>query len=178
MCSFTPQRSFDRTVSILAERPPPPPPHTHTHATPARPHEQADVEMYAAVLVEWSTGRGAVYRGNRHLAVWGSDFQFTNASMWFQQMDQVPCAVLFCAHAKDSMTSHSLLSSSWTTSSPPSLVVHFLHVLSFTHIFCTALFPAFILFLLTLFVFLLLCFSFSFLSSSSVVIFLPMLAVA
>jgi hypothetical protein len=34
-----------------------------------------------------SKGRGEVYRGNRHLAVWGSDFQFQHAGMWFKQMD-------------------------------------------------------------------------------------------
>ena len=50
---------------------------------------QADVERYAAALVRWSKARGAVYRGNRHLAVWGSDFQFTDAGLWFRQMDRI-----------------------------------------------------------------------------------------
>jgi hypothetical protein len=44
-------------------------------------HTKADVERYAAALVAWSKGRGSVYRGNRHLAVWGSDFQFVNDSL-------------------------------------------------------------------------------------------------
>ena len=48
---------------------------------------QEDIEKYAKELVYWSRNRGSVYRGNRHLAVWGSDFQFTNAGLWFQQMD-------------------------------------------------------------------------------------------
>jgi hypothetical protein len=48
-----------------------------------------DIEDYAESLVEWSKNRGSVYRGNRHLAVWGSDFQFTHASMWFTQMDLI-----------------------------------------------------------------------------------------
>ena len=48
-----------------------------------------DVERYATELVYWSRHRGSVYRGNRHLAVWGSDFQFTNAGLWFEQMDQL-----------------------------------------------------------------------------------------
>ena len=52
-------------------------------------HTQADIERYATALVRWSKGRGAVYRGNRHLAAWGSDFQFTDASLWFSQMDQL-----------------------------------------------------------------------------------------
>ena len=52
-------------------------------------HTQADIERYATALVRWSKGRGAVYRGNRHLAAWGSDFQFTDAGLWFSQMDQL-----------------------------------------------------------------------------------------
>lgn len=52
-------------------------------------HGQADVERYARALVSWSKGRGSVYRGNRHLAAWGSDFQFTDAGLWFEQMDQL-----------------------------------------------------------------------------------------
>ena len=47
-----------------------------------RLHSHADVQRYAAALVRWSKGRGAVYRGNRHLAPWGSDFQFTDAGLW------------------------------------------------------------------------------------------------
>ncbi len=50
---------------------------------------RADVERYAKALVQWSRNRGAVYRNHRHLAVWGSDFQFTNAGLWFQQMDLI-----------------------------------------------------------------------------------------
>eukprot|EP00039_Didymoeca_costata_P024844 m.11690 g.11690 ORF g.11690 m.11690 type:complete len:1093 (+) comp4504_c0_seq1:95-3373(+) len=49
----------------------------------------ADVQRYARDLVSWSRNRGSVYRGNRHLAVWGSDFQFQNAGLWFEQMDQL-----------------------------------------------------------------------------------------
>ena len=48
---------------------------------------QKDIEKYATELVYWSVHRGSVYRGNRHLAVWGSDFQFTKAGLWFSQMD-------------------------------------------------------------------------------------------
>jgi hypothetical protein len=50
-------------------------------------YNQSDVERYAKELVYWSTHRGSVYRNNRHLAVWGSDFQFTSAGNWFEQMD-------------------------------------------------------------------------------------------
>jgi hypothetical protein len=50
-------------------------------------NNQSDVERYAKELVYWSVHRGSVYRGNRHLAIWGSDFQFSNAGMWFDQMD-------------------------------------------------------------------------------------------
>ena len=50
---------------------------------------QQDVEAYATALVYWSKHRGSVYRGNRHLAVWGSDFQFAEAAMWFSQMDEI-----------------------------------------------------------------------------------------
>jgi len=50
-------------------------------------NNQSDVEKYAKELVYWSVHRGSVYRNNRHLAAWGSDFQFTNAGLWFEQMD-------------------------------------------------------------------------------------------
>ena len=50
-------------------------------------HSPQDVERYARELVSWSKHRGSVYRGNRHLAAWGSDFQFRNAGLWFEQMD-------------------------------------------------------------------------------------------
>jgi hypothetical protein len=50
-------------------------------------HNQSDVERYAEALVHWSKNRGSVYQGDRHLAAWGSDFQFSNAGLWFEQMD-------------------------------------------------------------------------------------------
>ena len=49
---------------------------------------QADVEAWAAALVSWSRARGSVFQAG-HLAVWGSDFQFANASSWFRQMDMI-----------------------------------------------------------------------------------------
>jgi hypothetical protein len=52
-------------------------------------HSQKDVVRYAKELVFWSKHRGSVYRGNRHMAAWGSDFQFTNAGLWFEQMDLI-----------------------------------------------------------------------------------------
>ncbi len=42
--------------------------------------------MYAHSLVDWARASLPVYQGP-FLAAWGCDFQFTNASMWFQQMD-------------------------------------------------------------------------------------------
>jgi hypothetical protein len=50
-------------------------------------HTQADVQRYAAALVDWSKNHGSVFQGRRHLAAWGSDFQFSDAGVWFQQMD-------------------------------------------------------------------------------------------
>ena len=51
-------------------------------------HNQSDVRRYADALVEWARRRATVYQGPQ-LAVWGSDFQFTNAEPWFSQMDTV-----------------------------------------------------------------------------------------
>lgn len=46
------------------------------------------VERYSRALVDWSRKRATVFQGP-HLAVWGSDFRFVNASSWFDQMDLV-----------------------------------------------------------------------------------------
>lgn len=51
-------------------------------------HNDSDVRIHAAALVEWQRKYVTVYNGPS-LAVWGSDFQFTEAETWFMQMDQV-----------------------------------------------------------------------------------------
>ena len=51
-------------------------------------HNASDVRTYARALVDWGRKYVTVYQGPQ-LAVWGSDFQFTQAGMWFSQMDQV-----------------------------------------------------------------------------------------
>ena len=51
-------------------------------------HNNSDVRIHAAALVEWQRKYATVYNGPS-LAVWGSDFQFTEAETWFMQMDQV-----------------------------------------------------------------------------------------
>ena len=44
------------------------------------------VVKYAHSLVDWARASLPVYQGP-FLAAWGCDFQFTNATMWFDQMD-------------------------------------------------------------------------------------------
>ena len=51
-------------------------------------HNESDVAAYASSLVNYSRHRATAYQGP-FLAVWGSDFQFVNASSWFGQMDLV-----------------------------------------------------------------------------------------
>lgn len=51
-------------------------------------HNASDVHAYARALVDWGRKYVTVYQGPQ-LAVWGSDFQFTQAGMWFSQMDQI-----------------------------------------------------------------------------------------
>ena len=46
------------------------------------------VVKHAHALVDWARASLPVYQGP-FLAAWGCDFQFTNASMWFDQMDLI-----------------------------------------------------------------------------------------
>jgi hypothetical protein len=46
------------------------------------------VVKYAHALVDWARASLPVYQGP-FLAAWGCDFQFTNATMWFDQMDLI-----------------------------------------------------------------------------------------
>ena len=54
----------------------------------AKLNNASDVQQHAKSLVDWSRRYATVYQGPS-LAVWGSDFQFTQAGQWFSQMDQV-----------------------------------------------------------------------------------------
>lgn len=47
----------------------------------------AAIQAHAAALVTWARAQNSVFPSASFLAVWGGDFQFTNASMWFDQMD-------------------------------------------------------------------------------------------
>jgi hypothetical protein len=58
-----------------------------------------NASLYAHALVDWSRRRSSAYQGMQFLAVWGSDFQFQNATCWFDEMDKVLDEIN--SHAKD-----------------------------------------------------------------------------